>query len=107
MPIVSIEGEEKTYEVKEKEVIFDALDNQGLKLPHGCLAGSCGACKVEITEGKENLKAPSRVEQDTILAIKQNFERLNGAGSLDNREVRLSCRARVLGDVKIKKLKNN
>ena len=106
MPIVSIEGEEKTYEVNEKDVLFDALDNQGLKLPHGCLAGSCGACRIEIVKGKENLKAPSQIEQNTIDAIKQNFERMNGEGSLEGREVRLSCRARVLGDVKFKKLKN-
>lgn len=106
MPIVSIEGEENTYEVNEKDIIFDALDNQGLKLPHGCLAGSCGACRIEIVEGKENLKAPSQIEANTIEAIKQNYERVNGEGSLDGREVRLSCRARVLGDVKFKKLKN-
>jgi ferredoxin len=105
MPIVSIEGDDKEYEVAESEVLFDALDNQGLKLPHGCLAGSCGACRIEILEGKENLKAPSRIEQDTIASIKANYVRLNGEEALGDREVRLACRARVLGDVKFKRFK--
>lgn len=105
MPIVSIEGEDKTYEVNEKDIIFDALDSQGLKLPHGCLAGSCGACKIEIVEGKDNLKPASQVEQNTIESIKQNYDRINGEGSSEGREVRLSCRAKVLGDIKLKKFK--
>ena len=105
MPIVSIEGDDKEYEVEEGAILFDALDNQGLKLPHGCLAGSCGACRIEILEGKENLKAPSSIEQNTIGAIKMNYKRVNGAEALGDREVRLSCRARVLGDVKFKKFK--
>lgn len=105
MPTVSIEGEDKEYEVKENDVLFDALDNQGLKLPHGCLAGSCGACRIEILEGKENLKAPSMIEQNTIDAVKQNYERINGQGSAQGREVRLSCRAKILGDIKFKKFK--
>lgn len=105
MPIVSIEDQDKEFEVKEKDIIFDALDNQGLKLPHGCLAGSCGACRIEIIEGKENLKAPSSIEENTIEAIKMNYKRVHGDDSLGDREIRLSCRARVLGDVKIKKFK--
>lgn len=105
MPIVSIEDDETTYEIAENEVLFDGLDNQGVKLPHGCLAGSCGACRVEVVEGKENLKAPSTIEQNTLEAIKQNYKRIYGPDALEGREIRLSCRARVLGNVKIKKLK--
>lgn len=109
MPTVSIqsqgEGEDEVYEINVNEVLFDALCNQGLQLPHGCLAGSCGACRVEIIEGEENLKSPSAVEQDTLDAIKLNYERIHGPGSVKGKIIRLSCRARVLGDIKIKKLR--
>ncbi|MCO4753351.1 MAG: (2Fe-2S)-binding protein [Bacteriovoracaceae bacterium] len=93
------------FELEEGEILFDALDNQGEKLPHGCLAGSCGACRIEITEGAENLKPASAIERDTIEAISENYEKRNGPGSLEARTIRLSCRARVLGDVSIKPLK--
>ena len=105
MPIVSIEGEEKEYDVAENDILFDALSNQGVTLPHGCLAGSCGACRIEIIEGNENLKPPSAIEQNTIDAIRQNYVRIHGTNSLDNRDVRLSCRARVQGNIKFKKFK--
>ena len=58
--------------------------------------------EIEIVAGKENLKPASTVEQNTIESIKQNYIRLHGEESLAGREIRLSCRARVLGDVKFK-----
>lgn len=105
MPRVSFETKNQVFEVEEGEVLFDSLDNLGEKLPHGCLAGSCGACRVEIIEGEDNLKAPSPVEQNTIDAIKENYEKRNGKGSLKGRTIRLACRARVLGDIKFKPFK--
>ena len=105
MPIVSIDGENLKFQVASGDVIFDALDKHGHKLPHGCLSGSCGACRIEVTEGRENLQIAAMVEKNTIESIKQNYQRMNGANSMDNREVRLSCRARVTGDIKIKPLK--
>lgn len=102
MPRVSLEHKNLEYEVEEGEILFDALDNLGEKLPHGCLAGSCGACRVEILEGAQNLKPPSMIEQNTLEAIKENYEKRNGSGSSEGKQIRLACRARVLGDVKIK-----
>lgn len=109
MPIVSLLSkkteETREFEVQDKEIIFDALDNCGEKLPHGCLAGSCGACRIEVLEGSENLKPPSAVERNTIEAISDQYEKKNGFGSLKGRVVRLACRARVLGNVKITPLR--
>ena len=105
MPIVSFKDKSETFTVETKEILFDALDKQGEQLPHGCLAGSCGACRIEILSGPENLKAPSEVEKNTIEAIRQNYERINGKGSADNKEIRLSCRAKVLGDIEFQKLR--
>lgn len=104
MPTVSINGESNQYQVKKDETLYDALKSQGKELPHGCLAGSCGACRVEITGGQDHLSPPSIVEQDTIDSIKVNYNRLYGDEFLNGKTIRLSCRAKVLGDVEIKLL---
>lgn len=102
---VSYLDKEKEFDVEENEVIFDALDNAGEKLPHGCLAGSCGACRIEVIEGFDNLKPASAIENNTIDAIIENIEKKDGAGSCEGKQIRLACRARVLGDVKFKSFK--
>lgn len=98
MPIVSIKNTTKAFEVKEGEVLYDALYDRGEELPHGCLSGSCGACRVEITTGKENLQAPGVIEQNTIEALKDEFSKTKGADFVSEKEIRLSCRAKVLGN---------
>lgn len=105
MPIVSIEGTTKQFEVKEGEVIYDALYDRGEELPHGCLSGSCGACRVQICSGKENLQAPGVIESNTIEALKDEFSKIKGIEFVNETEIRLSCRAKVLGDVSIKPIK--
>jgi ferredoxin len=96
MPRVSIEGTAKSFEVKTEYIIYHALSDQGEELPHGCLAGSCGACRVEILQGKENLVPPNVIEQNTIDALRSELK-------IDHsREIRLSCRAKVLADVTLK-----
>ena len=89
MPTVLVK--DKTFEVKSGEKLYDELEKQGYILPHGCLAGSCGACRIEIISGAENLSTPSAVELDTLLHLH------NG-----NPKLRLSCRAKVLGDIAFK-----
>lgn len=91
-------GIDLTFEVENGEVIYEALEKQGLELPHGCLAGSCGACRIEVISNPENLKTPSAVEADTISSIKSNLAtKLNDPSYLE-KNIRLSCRARVQGD---------
>lgn len=104
MPRVSISGTDQIYEVNDGEVLYDALYDRGVTLPHGCLSGSCGACKVEVLEGKENLQAPGVIEANTIEAVKEEYKVTHGDEFLA-KEVRLSCRARVKGDVCIKPIK--
>lgn len=105
MPTVSFKDKSLKFEVKENEILFDALDNQGELLPHGCLAGSCGACRISVISGVENLKAPSHIEQNTIEAIKQNYDRIHGKEASESKNIRLACRARVLGDIEFESLK--
>jgi ferredoxin len=105
MPRVSIKDTEMTFDVNDGEVIYDSLHEQGYILPHGCLSGSCGACRVEVCEGAENLGKPGPIEQNTIDAVTDEFKIIKGDEFVRKRAIRLSCRAKVHGDVVIKPLK--
>lgn len=90
MPIARLYSSDKMKEfyVEEGEILYDALERQGHELPHGCLAGSCGACRIEVLEGERNLEKPSARERQTIDDIAK--EKKNGPKAL-----RLSCRAKM------------
>jgi ferredoxin len=99
MPIVSIKDTERTFEVNLGEILYDSLADRGEELPHGCLSGSCGACRIEVVIGKENLLAPGIIETNTLEALKEEFLKTKGSDFLKDKEIRLSCRAKVNGDV--------
>lgn len=99
---VSFPEKNLEFQVNDEVILFDALDDQGEMLPHGCLSGSCGSCRIEILEGSQNLKEPSAIELDTINSIKTNQKRILGENYDDSVAIRLSCRARVKGDIKFK-----
>lgn len=86
-------SEKREYKVNLNNILYDELERQGLVLPHGCLAGSCGSCRIEIVQGIENLSPMGVVETDTIESIKNSYP---------GKTIRLSCRAKVLGDVELK-----
>lgn len=88
--------ESREFIVDKNLTIFDQLESQGLKLPHGCLAGSCGSCRIQVINGSENLSKMSAVEADTVSHIQEQYP---------GKCVRLSCRAKILGDVEITPLK--
>ncbi|HAZ13756.1 MAG TPA: hypothetical protein DCY86_13270 [Bdellovibrionales bacterium] len=82
--------------IDKDQTLYDGLAKNGHLLPHGCLAGSCGSCKVEILAGAENLKSPGVIEKDTIKSI------LETCGTSPTYPIRLACRARVTGDVTLR-----
>ena len=110
MPTVSIKAnasneQDLQMEVTYGSILFDELDRQGKQLPHGCLAGSCGACRIIVLEGAENLAVPGGVEKDTIDSIKNNYCSSGRSELVANKNIRLSCRAKVQGDITIAVLK--
>ena len=105
MPMPKVVIDDQIIEVNEGEILYDSLYDRGLELPHGCLSGSCGACRVQIIEGKENLMKPGVVEQDTIQALPGEFKATLGEEFVQNTEIRLACRAKIQGDIKIKPIK--
>lgn len=92
---------EGQFSCNDGAVLWEALDNQGLKLPHGCLSGSCAACRVEVISG-ENLLAPmGPTESMTIERFKTNYQRRPNAQNLEGKTIRLSCQAKIQGDGEI------
>ena len=79
MPTVSVknlneneeldENSEQNFEVSQDQILYDELESQDYKLPHGCLAGSCGSCRVWVVEGADQLSPPSAIEQNTLETI--------------------------------------
>jgi ferredoxin len=102
---VSLKDSNQTFDVKEGEIIYDALYERGLELPHGCLSGSCGACRIEVMEGADLLVPPGAIETDTINAITEECVKLHGENFIHNKTIRLSCRAKILGDILIRPIK--
>lgn len=105
MPTVSIKGSDKTFEVKLGDIIYDSLSDQGYELPHGCLSGSCGACRIEVTEGVQNLESAGAIETNTVDCLKDEFNQKFGDTFTEGMTIRLACRAKVKGDVQIKPIR--
>ena len=102
MPRVSLIDTHQTFEVSEGETLYDGLFEKGKKLPHGCLSGSCGACRIEVVEGAENLERAGVIEQNTIEALLHDW---SDRKELSSSNVRLACRAKVKGDLTIRIIK--
>lgn len=89
-------SEIREYKVETGQLLYDELERQGLILPHGCLAGSCGSCRIHVANGLEFLSPMGVIETDTVNSIKDLYP---------NKNVRLSCRAKVHGNIEITPLK--
>ena len=104
MPRVSISDTNQTLDVTPGETIYQSLLECGTELSHGCLSGSCGACRIEILSGKENLHEAGFIEKNTIQSLKEEFLAKRGE-DFSQREIRLACRAKINGDISIKLIK--
>jgi ferredoxin len=94
-----------TFEVEEGAILWESLEAQDHKLPSGCLAGSCGSCRINVLEGSENLSKLSIIEKDTIDHLNESYLSTFGEEWVSSKNLRLSCRTRVNGDIKIHILK--
>jgi ferredoxin len=79
-------------------VLWEALDAKGHQLPHGCLSGSCTACRIEVLSGEENLSPLGPTEASTIERYKTNYQMRPNAVSLEGKTLRLSCQAKIEGE---------
>jgi ferredoxin len=81
-----------SFEVPTGSTILEAALEQGIELDHGCGVGVCGACACEVYEGLDHVGATDPIEQDAL-------ERYDL-----NPPIRLACRARLTGPVKLRSL---
>ena len=93
MPTVSNIDQNISITCSKNETIFEAFDNQGHHLPHGCLSGNCCVCIVEITQGAENLSEIDPIEE---MSLNRYFEKFPEKKEMT---LRLGCRANILGDI--------
>lgn len=98
MAKLSMDGISREFSLTGKQTIFNALRKQGLELDHGCLAGSCGACRVIITKGEDYLEEPGIMEAGTLQGLAVNYERIFGKGSSEGIHMRLTCSTRLNKD---------
>ena len=89
-------------EVTDDQTLYDACFEQGLDLPHGCLSGSCGACKIIVLEGENSLSPPTLMEKNTLESLISEFKK-KGTLPWKESQLRLSCRAKISGDLRFKK----
>lgn len=83
---LEIEPLGEAVELAEEQTLLDAALRQGIYLPHACLHGLCGTCKVQVVEGE--------IEHgDASPFALMDFERDEGMA--------LACCATALGDVVI------
>jgi ferredoxin len=64
MAEVEIKNEGKTVALPDGASLVE-LDGK-CSILFACKAGSCGSCKVKVTEGMENLEPPNDIEQSGL-----------------------------------------
>jgi len=102
MPVITLQNEGKTIEVETGANLRKSLLKNGVSPYKGldkvlnCLGnGLCGTCRVEVADGK-GLSPQTPIEEGALVG----FFPLYGRAIPKN--VRLSCRATVTGDVTIR-----
>ncbi len=87
MPRVTFADQQKTGEFPAGKTLLSAALDLGVVISHVCGGdGACGTCRIEVVEGYEQLTAPT--PDETYKEIEPPY--------------RLSCQARLVGDVIVK-----
>jgi len=95
-PVVVVLQSQVSFSAEPGETVYAAAERHDLCWPTACGGrGICGLCVMEVEEGRENL-GPIGIEERELLT------RLYGADG-ERPEVRLACRAKVLGDVTVRR----
>lgn len=103
MPKLIIESDNRnTLEIDENQFVLDQILDQNLSYPHGCRAGSCGACSTIVSEGDDGLNSPSAVEADTISRIAHTLSGADQKSIQEGAVLRLCCRIRASKDLTIR-----
>jgi ferredoxin len=87
MPRVTFADHEKSADFEEGKILLRAAGDMGIRVSQVCGGdGACGTCRVEVIEGWDNL---------TPQTPDETFKELEAP-------YRLSCQAKLKGDVVVK-----
>ena len=87
MPRVTFVDQGKTGEFPAGKSLLSIAGELGIRVSQGCGGdGACGTCRIEVVEGWENLTSPTPDE---------TYKELEPPH-------RLSCQAKLMGDVTVK-----
>ncbi len=114
MPTVSVKKQnldgspsdevEVVVEAGLEKTIYEEIEDHGHKLPHGCLNGACGACRMVVLKGEELLAPPNEKETKTLSIIFKNYKNKWGEDFLKGKTIRLSCQSKFIevdGEVEV------
>jgi len=90
--------DEIIIEVGPEKTIYEGIEHHGHKLPHGCLNGACGACRMIVLKGAQFLSPPSEKELKTLQIIFKNYKNKFGEEALKGKIMRLSCQSKFVED---------
>ena len=87
MPRVTFEDEQKTIECPAGRTVLSCAMEMNVRISHVCGGdGACGTCRIEVVSGWENLTPPT--PDETYKELDPPY--------------RLSCQAKLKGDVVVK-----
>lgn len=72
--------------------LAEVAEAVGADITFGCRTGSCGTCRVRVTEGLAACSAPDAEERDFLASLDASADQ------------RLACRVKLNGDVSIEYL---
>ena len=82
--------------------LYEGLKEAGCQLPHGCLAGSCGSCRILVYQGAELLEPAMVIEKDTIESLKETYgQQFALSCSQEGIHLRMACRAKIKREGKL------
>ena len=85
---ITIENTGETFRCREDEHVLGAMERAVCKgIPVGCRNGGCGACKVQVTEGRYGKRKMNRA----VLSLEE-----------EERGVALACKIYPQSDMKVK-----
>jgi len=59
-------GEEERCECGEDQLILDRAEEEGIELPWGCRAGSCGSCTARLVAGRVDLEEQGALDDEHL-----------------------------------------
>jgi carbapenem biosynthesis protein CpmE len=64
--IVKIKSSNTVFDARDSSSVLESAFEQGIQLKYACNAGSCGACKIKLIEGKVEMDHCGGISREDI-----------------------------------------